>query len=458
VILTASRAFSDFSTSGLENPLTHVLLALFLVVYLRPGRARVLHLAALAALVMVGRLDAGLLVLPAVFWAAWRERSRAVWSELVLGFAPFWIWEGFSVLYYGALIPNSALAKLATGIGAGELARQGLHYFANSLRHDPVTLPAIATALLVAARRRESRSMALGLGIVLHLVWVLRVGGDFMSGRFFTAPLFMAVALLAQVRMRAVVAAALAGVALCAGGVSLAGSGFTDVRYRTDWHWMVPADGIVDERMFYDHKVALRHARGRRDWPQPDAISEARTLRDVWWRDPWSGTLKRWGIVDSTEQWPPNAVADAKGKRYRPLVVRGAIGYLAYDLGPDLHVLDFHALADPLLARLPIAAVDPALRAMLPEMANRRWRIGHFLRLVPLGYAETLLTGDNRIRDPDLARVYDQVALITRGPLFDRRRFGAIWAMNTGGHADAIRAYQARVRQVEPPPSPRQNP
>src|SRR5215472_14590239 len=33
--LTTSRSFVDFSTSGLENPLTHLLLATFALVYLR---------------------------------------------------------------------------------------------------------------------------------------------------------------------------------------------------------------------------------------------------------------------------------------------------------------------------------------------------------------------------------------------------------------------------------------
>ena len=33
--LIGSRAFMDYSTSGLENPLTHLLLACFLAVYFR---------------------------------------------------------------------------------------------------------------------------------------------------------------------------------------------------------------------------------------------------------------------------------------------------------------------------------------------------------------------------------------------------------------------------------------
>ena len=35
LILTLSKAFTDYSTSGLENPLTHLILAGFLLLYFR---------------------------------------------------------------------------------------------------------------------------------------------------------------------------------------------------------------------------------------------------------------------------------------------------------------------------------------------------------------------------------------------------------------------------------------
>ena len=95
------------------------------------------------------------------------------------------------------------------------------------------------------------------------------------------------------------------------------------------------------------------------------------------------------------------------------------VGYIGYFAGPDVHIVDLYALCDPLLARRPASS---------PE----KWRIGHFERAVPDGYLVTLRTGVNQIRDPNLAAYYDQLALITRGPLFSRARLIAIWKMNTG--------------------------
>ena len=55
LLLAASKAFVDYCTSGLENPLTHLLLVLFLLVYFseRWRRHRLFYLALLAALATV---------------------------------------------------------------------------------------------------------------------------------------------------------------------------------------------------------------------------------------------------------------------------------------------------------------------------------------------------------------------------------------------------------------------
>ena len=76
-ILTLSKAFVDYSTSGLENPLTHLLLVLFCLVLLggQVDRRRLFLLSLIAAMGVLNRMDAGLLFLPGLlmaFWTAWR--------------------------------------------------------------------------------------------------------------------------------------------------------------------------------------------------------------------------------------------------------------------------------------------------------------------------------------------------------------------------------------------------
>jgi len=94
------------------------------------------------------------------------------------------------------------------------------------------------------------------------------------------------------------------------------------------------------------------------------------------------------------------------------------MGAAGLDFGPYVHLLDECALADPLLARL-------------PAVFNPEWRTGHYRRMIPEGYRESLESSTNQLRDPNLHRFYDRLRLITRSDrLFTRDRFRAVIAMN----------------------------
>ncbi len=401
LVLTLSQAFIDYATSGLENALSHLLLAAFLVVWFRqasdesrngechpsPATRHLLPLSFLAALLALNRLDALLLVLPALGWALWRRRSARAVGLVALGLLPLVVWTLFALFYYGFPFPNTAYAKLATGIPAADLAQQGLAYLVNSLRWDPLTLTATAAAVVVAAARRWAGGMAAAVGIVLYLLYVVSIGGDFMSGRFLTLPLLAAVALLlaatgdaarmAAIQLTPRIAAILATLLLLLAAIGhlpvlLAGSPTGDAARR---------DGdIADERAYYTPHTGLFADRVPHPWAEQGMV-----LR-------------------------------AEGPS---VVEHGNVGFLGYYAGPVVHIIDRNGLTDPLLARLPVR--DPA-----------DWRIGHFRRDVPAGYADTLRGGQNVIQDADLAAYFDVLARVTRGPLGDVERLREIWRLNTG--------------------------
>jgi len=97
------------------------------------------------------------------------------------------------------------------------------------------------------------------------------------------------------------------------------------------------------------------------------------------------------------------------------------IGFYAYEIGPQIYVLDPYALASPFLARLPVN----------PTGYMGGWRIGHFHRDWPDGFEASIASGKNQLVDPALRRLYDDVQLVTTGPLFSRARWAAIWRLNT---------------------------
>ncbi len=430
--LTLSKAFVDYSTAGLENPLTHLLLAVFFWLYFRFGAAARGRLFLVAALLVGNRMDTGLLVLPALALVAWQSPWRATVKAALLGGLPFILWEAFSLLYYGFPFPNTAYAKLGTGIGGGELASQGLRYFANSLRLDPLTLLTTAAGGGVAILRRLTPARAAAAGIALHLIYIVTIGGDFMSGRFFTPPFFVAVVILVHARL----APRLAWIAFAAvvlAGVLLPSSlrGVQNI-YKPDGQPVpevaIDAWGICDERSYYDYCARFRRVPNV-PWPDPESAELAADLRNEWRTDEFAGILKQLGVMSPQDPWP-EASQQAGAQIRTPVGVRGAIGFFGYYAGPGIHLLDYHALADPLLARLPAIEHDPLLGYYFPKLAMRKWRIGHFVRRIPEGYFATLATGHNVIRDPDLAAYYDKLALVTRGNLLDPARLRAIWDLN----------------------------
>ena len=77
-ILLLSKAFVDFSTSGLENSLTHLLIALFFVVYIGQETQKTQNpflLALIAALAMLNRPECLLFLTPSLVIVLWRNRS-----------------------------------------------------------------------------------------------------------------------------------------------------------------------------------------------------------------------------------------------------------------------------------------------------------------------------------------------------------------------------------------------
>ena len=144
-ILLSSKAFMDFSVSGMENPATHLGIAAFFWAWW--NRREPLILTLIASLTVVNRMDSLLLFLPALLWIYW-QTGRKVWVDALTGFFPLLLWEAFSVFYYGFPFPNTAYAKLGAGIDPMHLLGNGFEYLECSVAWDKVT-PAVILAGLV---------------------------------------------------------------------------------------------------------------------------------------------------------------------------------------------------------------------------------------------------------------------------------------------------------------------
>jgi arabinofuranosyltransferase len=141
LVIIFSKAFIDYSTSGLENPLTNLLLVSFGYVYFKKENSttKLFLLSILLSLILINRMDCALLVLPAFLYYLIKTKSFLNHQIILIGILPFLAWELFSLIYYGFPFPNTAYAKINTGINHYDLIYQGLKYFYSSLKLDPLT-------------------------------------------------------------------------------------------------------------------------------------------------------------------------------------------------------------------------------------------------------------------------------------------------------------------------------
>ena len=395
--LVSSKAFGDYLNSGLENPLSFLLLALFFARALRIMRAREIGGAELRTLVLiaafgfVNRPDSILLYGPALAWLSWEGLRRAparTLEAVAIGSAPAWLWLAFATIYYGFPLPNTYYAKVATGIPASLLYQQGVAYVLNSLSRDPVTLVTIALAAVAAVSARRPAAVLAIAGSAIYVLYTVSVGGDFMSGRFFTMPFLVAATVLVPVLAADARTAAAAGAALVAYNLLMPLVPLkTTADYDGAWPWR-QQNGLKDERGHYHRATNILF------------FDPFRTLPDqVWYKQ---------GLSFRNS---PEAVR-----------VEGSIGYLGYTAGPDKYVIDRNALSDPLLARLPVS-----------DRLYFEFYVGHYFRDIPDGYLQSVAAGDNQLGDPLLREYYERLRRVTRGPLFNARRFADIWHLNAGG-------------------------
>ena len=400
IALISSQAFIDYATSGLENPLANLLVVVFLTRYLSPmrnHRRRTLILTLIAATAAVNRPDHLLLYMPMVAVSCVGLSLKDTLYCLGIGFLPLVAWELFSLFYYGFPFPNTAYAKLNTGIESGELVAQGRRYFDYTERRDPITLVAVATGVVIGLAARGRRHIAAALGIVIYCLYILKIGGDFMAGRFFAFPLTAAAFLIIDgLNAHDTVWQRLTAVAVISVlGIYASMSAYHPIDTTASYRKRRLVHGIADERGFYFQVSGF--------------VNVVTDTRAPFERDPYY--LK---AIEARLE------AEEKLAKNRRHVVRSPnVGIFGFIAGPHVHIIDAYALVDPLLARLPAYRVD-------------KWRIGHFRRFAPHGYRDSLKKGRNVIRDKNLAVYYKRLTTITQGDLLSAERLLTIIEMNLG--------------------------
>ena len=378
----------DFATSGLENGLVTAWLGLLwwmLVCWAQSGgrtSSRLLTgaLAFVAGLSVLVRpelalIGGGVLLMMLAAASGWRARIVIV---LAGGLLPVG-YQIFRMGYYGLLVPQTALAKDASG----SKWSQGFTYLQNFTKPYALWFPAlllIALAVILirgrsghplrgglGARLQSSRAVVVFMivsGVLQALYWI-RQGGDFMHGRVLLAPLFCLLAPVSVipvavpqrdgfVRANGQLAGgvavalwlALAGWALWAANSPGMGSDATRVTYS----------GIVDERRFYSQATGHAHpltAADYLDYPRMRAVLVAiNNTPDGALLLP-SGNYDVWDVVPALPPTPPppGVSMDNWRRQVAPHTVFFTnLGMVGMNVGLDTRVIDQIGLANPIAA------------------------------------------------------------------------------------------------------------
>ena len=389
-ILAVSRAFTDYSSSGLENPLVHLLMCLYVWFWLseRPLQQRFFTTSLIYGLVYITRPDGIFLLTPASAYLLYQmfKQKQAWFKSSLLALLPVIAWETFSIIYYGTPVPNTALAKVNIDYERSVLLTQAYHYFKFNLQNDPLTSAGIILAIVSALFNRRLLTKLLAAGLVIQLLYICYVGADYMMGRFLSPAILMSVLILIlnqyrMVRYEQVQAALVSALLLLTAMVQLP---YTLIPNRGFSNGNIYPSGMADERGFYYQGLGLIPV-----WTKHQGVYPPLKLRN--------------GPVSFI---PENMV-----------LFSCFIGQQAWGLPHKLYVVDPLALSEPFLSRLP---------------AKNGARVGHYERAFPEGFFKSKRTGQNRLANPVLKSLYADVELATRGDLWTAERWAAIWRLNSG--------------------------
>ena len=376
-VLLFSKAFIDYTSSGLENPLSYLLFSgiLFTLLVNNDLSKHLLILVYIAmALLFLNRMDYALILFPILVHLLIHYKSKNITPILIAALLVS-VWFLFSLFYFGHFFPNTYYAKLQAGYPAQDYLQRGFQYFKVQYESDPITLAIILTGVLLGLMRKGVMR-ATSIGLVLYLLYFLKSGGDFMQGRFFALPAFVAAFLIVSYLTK--VKLSEYGYFLIAIIIFLGSNSTSPLFVGKEYDNRNVYLGVADESGFY---------------------------------------FQRFGLISSRRSWP-NIVTLDNTKPKEAGIVCGGLGTAGLSKRNKVFFIDYCALTDPLLSQL-------------PAIENQDWRVGHQYRHVPINYEYSVLDDNVTLFDKQLNKLYLDIHKVTRGSLFSKERFISIFKINT---------------------------
>jgi arabinofuranosyltransferase len=324
-IFLLSDSWISFQTSGLENSLTHFLIATILAVATLPKRIYPGWLVFLMGTLCLNRPDLLILVFPSIVYIMWTNyHDKQQLYYIFLAFLPILAWIVFAWFTYGDIIPNSAHAKVGIYTTYQDSVAQGLKYIKDWMKYETLAAGSTIFALIyVLAKRKSVFLSAFTFGVLMYGISIIWIGGGFMRGRLFTPVFFSSITLCLLS----------AGIEMAKNENKFAWKSMLPLVLFGVLYWIqqipsnpgatISKDGIVNERAYYPgYSLAY--------------YTQNKTLKN-----PYLDLSFADDLASFTENCGPVTI------HYRN---PGTIGYLA---GPEVHIIDMLGLTDSYIANLP---------------------------------------------------------------------------------------------------------
>lgn len=373
VLFLNSDIFLQFSTSGLENSLTNLLLIMIFYYFtvnfdaIKNGKQfNIFFISVLVALLLTNRFDQIFLIAPLYIYLLFKNYKYAI-----LGLSPLFIWHIFSLVYYGFLFPNTKYAK----IGARTLSeniKAGFNYFIDSFQSDILFFLLMFVVLIFGFTnilknriqlKKDFFIFIMVIGILFQIFYVIVLaGGDFMRGRFFISILLMTALLFSFLDLK-IKSTYLPFFLVCS---------FLSYYIGFNEKFIIKTHGIENERNYYKKYLALN-------------------------LEPYHNyTLHPWGI---------NGQNFNKNDKTVPIIgVNGQRGYWI----DKTKLIDLVGLTDAFIARTPVINSN---------------RTGHFEHNIPQEYFR-LLSGEqiNFWKNKDDEELYKNLTIVISGEIVSKQR------------------------------------
>ena len=347
----------DWATSGLENGLTIAWLGSLMLVLgtladadadtapavdassrVVPSVGRLVGIGVLVGLGPLIRPDLALVSVIVLCAAAWivRPRGRNLVAFLGGFLALPVLSEVFRIGYYGALVPNTALAKDASG----SYWSQGWTYLVDLVMpywlFIPVVIIVVTVAALVSLGDRAPvmvAAIALPVGGAIHAIYMVKSGGDYLHGRLLLPSLFAVLAPIAALPWRRWLLVPIGLVGLWA----VIAAGWLRPQIHESFVPITRYD-VADGRLIME---AITKAGHRpllaTDFAPRDGLIARRLQQDH--------------QRDLVTIWAPKPIRDVTS--VRTALISTTAGISGYVAGPDVFVQEANALGDPVGSRMP---------------------------------------------------------------------------------------------------------